>query len=228
MDEQFIDGPQTPMEHHPSRWLLIQHVLNLVKENAMALFDKSQLGIDLQNRGSDHSSFPIIRILDDAPWEHLVAKIADELVFGPKSDFRLCPVETKRQAVLLIRDLDVNTDIVDTDKIRSSLSPSLWMTLLLYRGLLAHAVLKFCLKQKRWRVDYGLDPTRTLLAVPFRAKDVPSPRADFGHPEVALILTCLTYYYGGLNNSQIALCFELLFKLDNPAHEYEVSSTVML
>ncbi|KAG6887054.1 hypothetical protein C0992_001001, partial [Termitomyces sp. T32_za158] len=72
----------------------------------------------------------------------------------------------------------------------------------------------------RWRVDYGLDLSRTLLAVPYRAKDLPSLRADFGHPDVVLLLTCLSYYYGGLTEEQLNQSFELLFKLDDPPLEY--------
>jgi hypothetical protein len=50
---------------------------------------------------------------------------------------------------------------------------------------------------------------------------VPSLRSDFGHPDVAVCLTCLSYYYGGLTISQVRECFELLIKLDNPPLEYE-------
>lgn len=52
-------------------------------------------------------------------------------------------------------------------------------------------------------------------------KDVPTLRAEFGHPEVAICLTCLSYYYGGLSEEHIRECFHLLFKLDNPQVEYE-------
>ena len=47
-------------------------------------------------------------------------------------------------------------------------------------------------------------------------KDVPSLRAEFGHPDVAIALTCLSYYYGGLTKNQLLLCFDLLIKLDDP------------
>ena len=38
---------------------------------------------------------------------------------------------------------------------------------------------------------------------------------------MAICLTCLSYYYGGLTPSQVQECFDLLFKLDNPTLEYE-------
>ncbi|OAX31196.1 hypothetical protein K503DRAFT_647823, partial [Rhizopogon vinicolor AM-OR11-026] len=72
-----------------------------------------------------------------------------------------------------------------------------------------------------WRIDYGLDPQRTMLAVPYRAKDVPSSRAEFGYPDIAIVLTCLSYYYGGLDEKQVAVCFSQLLKQNNPALEYE-------
>ena len=50
---------------------------------------------------------------------------------------------------------------------------------------------------------------------------MPSLRAEFGHPDVAIALTCLSYYYGGITKSQLLLCFELLAKLDDGKTEYE-------
>jgi hypothetical protein len=46
-------------------------------------------------------------------------------------------------------------------------------------------------------------------------------RAEFAHPDVAITLTCLSYYYGGLTKDQVLRCFGLLAKLDNPAMEYD-------
>ncbi|CAE6444681.1 unnamed protein product [Rhizoctonia solani] len=51
--------------------------------------------------------------------------------------------------------------------------------------------------------------------------DVPSLRAEFGHPDVTILLTCLSYYYKGLSEAQLASCFEMIYKLDNPALEYD-------
>ena len=50
---------------------------------------------------------------------------------------------------------------------------------------------------------------------------MPSLRAEFGHPDVAIALTCLSYYYGGLTKDQLLLCFDLLTKLDGPEMEYD-------
>ena len=50
---------------------------------------------------------------------------------------------------------------------------------------------------------------------------MPSLRAEFSHPDVAIALTCLSYYYGGLTRDQVLLCFDLLAKLDSPEMEYD-------
>jgi hypothetical protein len=93
--------------------------------------------------------------------------------------------------------------------------------LYLLRGLIAHNILLFSLKEKRWKVDYGLDLNRSLLAVPYRAKDSPAGKAEFSHPDVAITLTCLSYYYGGLDDIQLETCFRNLYKSENPALQYE-------
>lgn len=50
---------------------------------------------------------------------------------------------------------------------------------------------------------------------------MPSLRAEFGHPDVAIALTCFSYYNQGLTQNQLDQCFELLYKMDNPTLEYE-------
>lgn len=93
--------------------------------------------------------------------------------------------------------------------------------LYLLRGLIAHNILLFSLNEKRWKVDYGLDLIRSHLAVPYRAKDSPAGKAEFSHPDVAITLTCLSYYYGGLDEKQLEISFRNLYKTDNPALQYE-------
>jgi hypothetical protein len=72
------------------------------------------------------------------------------------------------------------------------------------------------LSSKRWRVSSGPDPDRipsTLLAVPYRFKDG-SSRAEYSHPEVFILLTLVSHYYGGLSDDQMFHTFEHLSKSD--------------
>ena len=93
---------------------------------------------------------------------------------------------------------------------------------LLPRGLLANGILLIAFRERRWRVDYGLSPTRTMLAVPYRAKDVPTQKAEFGHPDIAIILTCLSYYYTGLSEEQLRFSFGILFKQHESSFDYDL------
>jgi len=139
----------------------------------------------------------------------------------PTISFRLFPVDKRQLAVRFITEASMTEfdarpllDYCGENEISTGI-------LYLLRGLIAHKIILFSLKEKRWKVDYGLDLKRTLLAVPYRAKDSPAGRAEFSHPDVALTLTCLSYYYGGLNELQLDTCFRNLYKSDNPPLEYE-------
>ncbi|XP_065194826.1 uncharacterized protein LOC135826118 [Sycon ciliatum] len=57
------------------------------------------------------------------------------------------------------------------------------------------------------------------MAVPFRAKDVAAERTEFGHPDVAIVLTLLSYYQHGLTDGQINT---VLDKLDHRAAKKEI------
>ena len=75
------------------------------------------------------------------------------------------------------------------------------------------------LAERRWRVNYGLCST-TLLAVPYREKDVPASNTQFGHPNITIVLTCLSYYYASLSEEQLKASFEILQDQDDPLTEY--------
>jgi len=97
--------------------------------------------------------------------------------------------------------------------------------LMIARGWLAHHVL-FHVLSYRHRVEYGLDtlPNQILnrpMAVPFKAKDTPSPRSDFAHPDVLIGFTLLGYLYQGLNIDQMNQC---LIKLKNEFRKVDANS----
>ena len=50
------------------------------------------------------------------------------------------------------------------------------------------------------------------MAVPFRAKDVAADNTEFGHPDIAIGLTQLFYYYDGLTDNQM---FNVWMKVKN-------------
>ncbi|KAJ7636917.1 hypothetical protein FB45DRAFT_451702 [Roridomyces roridus] len=202
------------------RWTTIQEILSHVDELAptsMAALFPTDVEVHGPTTGAGfHSS---IRILSEQAGDHLVQLLGRKVL--QSEEYRLLSRD-------VIEDIFhfITRPVPDPEslaRLREACErTSCWDGILLRRGLLASGILVFTLQRKRWRVNYGLDLRRTMLAVPYRAKDVPSLRTDFGHPDVAIILTCLSYYYGGLTEEQFDLCLELLLKLDNPALEYEL------
>jgi hypothetical protein len=97
-------------------------------------------------------------------------------------------------------------------------------SLLLLRGLFAGGVLRFIYSQKRYRVNFGLDNYRTpstRLAVPYRSKDAPSPRSEFSHPDVVIILTLLAFYYSGLSDDALFDTLIHVLKSDQAIIHYD-------
>lgn len=126
-----------------------------------------------------------------------------------------------------LQGLDLSDDeiaaVEDTNAGRLWESSRARSTLLLLRGLIMGGILTFALGQKRWRVNYGLVSTRsppTKLAVPFRAKDSPTPRSEFSHPDVVIVLTSLAYYYAGLDDDDLFAALESVMCSDQASIEY--------
>ena len=70
-------------------------------------------------------------------------------------------------------------------------------------------------------MQYRLHPNKHPIAVPFDAKGVPSEQAEFGHPDVSILFTCLAFYYSGLNLPQFREGLQHVLKSDDPAAAYD-------
>lgn len=212
-------GNQQSMDGHSNRWEIIQAVLAIVEAQAIRLHSRGPKYLGLECSGA---RYPILHFLRtdaiDVLLDTVYATIRDNGLSGLLSFHQLGPRVRKIALQFIIR-----IDLADDDRLilREALSNSAIMRkLLVLRGLLAYRILRFTLAGKRWLVDYGLHPSRCLIAVPFRAKGVPCEKAEFGHPDVALTLTCLSYYYEGLKEDQVRHCFSILVKQNDPTAEY--------
>ena len=220
-------GTQHAPDGGPTRWKLAQEVFNLIRVHARDECYEGSLSVD----GSAPQQFPQIRVFTQHCGQSLLCQVAKCIVFEnllPSFSFRRFSSEDRATLFHFITETAIDSDlynqVVHICRGQDHSAPgdsTILKPVLLLRGLLGHGVLLTVLKEKRWRVDYGLDVSRSMLAVPYRAKDSPSPRAEFGHTDVAICLTCLSYYYEGLTNAQLGDCFEQLFKTDNPNQEYE-------
>ena len=211
---------QRSLQGSPERWTTTQQTLSFVKSLSTSLHSSFPQGVELQPR--PHGAFPHLRILNRDAGKELTSRIAWNIMGDLLPNYGLgqAPQHVRRAIFDFLTLIDVTPSEVRTVRDYTG-GTRTWTGLLHLRGLLAHGILLFVLKERRWRVDFGLAPWRTMLAVPYRAKDVPAPRAEFGQPDVAVVLTCLSYYYEGLTQEQLELCFERLLQQDDPTQEYE-------
>ncbi|KAL1748426.1 hypothetical protein HDZ31DRAFT_29860 [Schizophyllum fasciatum] len=215
-------GSPGPLEEHPERWLIIHQVMGLVGSNAESTMLAHPNDIEIERGCETSRQFRRMRILTDAACDHLIAACCADIVYRnavPLLSFRSRSSDQVAAALQFICSMDTSFEIAKS--LEDCFGSEAYPYLLLLRGLFAHGILRLALKEKRWRVDYGLDLRRSKLAIPYRAKDSPAPRAEFGHPDVILTLTSLAYYYGGLSSTELDTAFDYLLKTDNPALRYE-------
>ncbi|KAH7388677.1 hypothetical protein BKA66DRAFT_569000 [Pyrenochaeta sp. MPI-SDFR-AT-0127] len=217
-------GSQQAIEFAPERWLIIQEILGLVPKFALQVKKDLPHTVDIQNNGNGR--YPRIRLLRNDAAEQLLTLLAKHVVEWGISGLPSRSQSPKMQAAILryISQTDLETEDINAVENSKFWTESTKSPLLLVRGLIAGGVLRFALSTKRWRVNFGLDSTRipnTALAVPYRFKDSPSPRSEFSHPDVVILLTLLSYYYGGLGDEELFDSFIHLLKSDQSAIHYD-------
>ncbi|KAJ7460834.1 hypothetical protein FB451DRAFT_1141265 [Mycena latifolia] len=213
-------GAANPLEGRPWRWNISQAVFSLLEKLTKTPKNVPD-GLEITTF-PEARRFPLTRILTPNGRQALLKSIVDEIVFEDGlQEWISFRTHTRAQKMGAYRFLNQwNIEREDVSSLRN-LPDDQFSQLLLLRGLFAHGILSLSLEGKRWRVDYGLDPGRSMLAVPYRAKDSPAPRAEFGHPDMIIVLTCLSYYYGGLTDEQLNTTFRLLLNSENPEAQYE-------
>ncbi|KAK1990734.1 hypothetical protein LX36DRAFT_737974 [Colletotrichum falcatum] len=218
-------GTQRPVEYSPERWICIHQVLNVVRRYLPEIqrIDPSSVEISARHVGC----FPRTRILRESARTRLLELVARHISeVGTKGlPMASQPSGVQNAVYMYISKADLSESEIAAVESSELWSASTKTTLLLLRGLVACQILSFVFCQKRWRVDYGPDHNRvpsTRLAVPYRAKDNPSARSEFSHPDVIITLTSLSYYYGGLDDNEIFLSLEHLVRSDQADTEYRV------
>ncbi|KAF8859302.1 hypothetical protein BDZ45DRAFT_689400 [Acephala macrosclerotiorum] len=213
-------GIQQNIQFSPDRWSIIQHVLGVLSETARDVLNEFPRGLEVLEGSA--GAFPRIRILQEAAGEILLNKVAQSICRSGMSSLAMWTFNEEERNVVFeyITNLEIpkaRAAVLETKVFETEFTK---MSLLLLRGLFATGVLAFVFAKKRWRVNYGLDLSRSMLAVPYHAKDNPSARSEFSHPDTAIALTCLSYYYGGLTDQQIHASFEELFLSDHAQEDY--------
>lgn len=216
----YPSGVQTTVDGHPHRWETIETLLSLVQGNLWDLQDRFPQSIEVVRR--PQGDFPMVFFLRKDVEDAFISDLVSDVIRG-----RIPTLSTQhlRKSDILVFRRFISQPVIKKNVIEQihrmfAAEPAAIKNAYLLRGLLVHRILLMTLK-KRWNVQYGLHPQRDPVAVPFHAKGVPSEQAEWGHPDVAIILTCLAFYFGGLGLTQLRQSLEHLVKSDEPSTEYE-------
>lgn len=218
----YPSGPEMSVDFHPYRWQIAQELLGLVARRLRALQRQYPSGIQVTSmrRGQN---FPAVQFLKTDAEDALNNLIIDDICLGRLTFLRLAQPQF-RQKQSTIREVLSGTRISEEALDRAAhlfSNPNIASNaLLLIRGLILHRMIVLCLG-KRWNVQYGLHPDRHPIAVPYEAKGKPSEQAEYGHPDVAILFTCLSFYYAGLTQTQLAQGLQNILQSNDPAAQYE-------
>lgn len=212
-------GSQHMLDGRSDRWHIAQSVLRQIKTRAIDLSEQNPTNVQADLNGK---AFPIIKIFQPQVLDDLLESLVTDIISGQLAGVSFDYFsETTRDAIRnFIRLRDVTEHDLSIIK-RDCVDTGHWIAILILRGYFAHDLLSFVLQRKRWLVEYGADLARCLMAVPYRAKGIPTQNSEFGHPDVAILLTCLSFYYTGLNMTQVEDCFKILLKDTNAQDIYK-------
>ncbi|KAF2655413.1 hypothetical protein K491DRAFT_427015 [Lophiostoma macrostomum CBS 122681] len=220
----YPSGSQLNVDGHPLRWQAVEAILRLVRLYMPGIRHDFPYSVEIVERAD--GGYPLIYFLRNDAEDRLIAHLVDAICNGRTTIIPCAEYpEEQKKCLRAFISLPVVSSGLYTDVKTMFKGKSHWLKVAyLLRGLFVHRILLSTLK-KRWNVQYGLHPHRDPMAVPFLAKGVPSLSAEWGHPDVAIILTTLSFYYQGLNVGQLKQAFEQLFKSDEPSIEYEKWAT---
>ena len=209
-------GQQTKLPSKESRLNVMQALLGTISSSEKVRRLLSDPTLVQGEVGSDMGSFKEFRIIRGETFTGLERRfiqiLLEELIGKPPIELEwMKKLRLSKQAVV---------DYVTKPEVKfsawSEIDSNCHDDILALRGFLASGLLVHCL-MRRNRVDYGVRRSggkQRLMAVPFRACETPSLRAEFGHPDCALMYTCLCYYYDGLNSEQVFEAFSHLLHSD--------------
>eukprot|EP01084_Bolivina_argentea_P234360 394563_1 len=160
-----------------------------------------------------------IRLLSKKPYIEICQFILDDIMDGntiESLELRNWTDLEKERIIKKIQNMndDHNDDDDDDDDIKEERDVDFDEKtkndfILLMNGLLYQECL-FLVLTRRFTVNYGIHKSRnnTLMAVPFRAKNTPSERSEYSHPDIAIMYTILSYYHTGLNDEMLNQIFK--------------------
>lgn len=223
----YPSGPQLSVDGAPHRWTIVQELLRLFEEHLPAIKWAFPQSVEIIPR-TQIQAFPMAFLLRNDAEEEFHRLIIEDIVNNRTTFLRLsesgAPPKKVRRTIRQFLT-ESSTKLQDKEGLKEVVNlfsdqESAAKTLLLVRGLILNRILLFCMK-RRFNVQYGLHPSRDPMAVPFEAKGVPSDTSEFGHPDVAIIFTTLSFYYAGLTPTQFRQSLSSVLKADDAASTYD-------
>lgn len=153
-------GEQQPIEFAPTRWFIIQDVLTPLASVAARVKEELPDAVDIQDDGD--SKFPRIRFLHSDSADralHLLAVHVVQQGIGIPS--RSQPPTMQDAIIRYITQTDLKRKEINAVEKSKFWTETTKSPLLLLRGLFADGVLRFIFTMKRYRVNFGLDHSRT-------------------------------------------------------------------
>jgi len=161
----YPSGSQHTVDGHPFRWLTVQAVLDLVYTYLDDLVLKFPTSIEVVRR----LGFPLVYFLRKDAEDYLVDQITKKICTGhtvilPVGDFSEA-AQKDIQAFISVPSVDA--EITARVSVMFKEKRHLADVVLHLRGLFVHRILISTLK-KLWNVQYGLNPARDPIAVPYQ------------------------------------------------------------
>lgn len=204
-------GEQLSLDGGSQRWTVIQAILKQLPLHLKKLWEhygdekiefdsnyvKNHQVFGTSTMGFRSDVFTPCRIFDNQVYENLKTLLIDDILRGSLNNISLGVAHTSKQKLkLLLNEEEVSADAYN--ELLNDLTMTQRTTIHILSGFLRFNVLQLVLG-KRWRVNYGVNENGPRkMAIPFKAKDVAAEMTEFGHPDVAVCLTQLSYYYSGL------------------------------
>ncbi|TQV92450.1 very large low complexity protein [Cordyceps javanica] len=217
-------GNSGPVDFAPDRWTILQGIVELfIQYSNPITAEVTAKDVIFERNKENPDAFPTIIFLTLDGFKKVLAKVAVQFVdFGipgfsvrrfsdPEKNAILQVIEQKEPKGKHVRKLSRFSDAA-----RSAIA--------LVRGCVSGDLLLSAFMQKRFRVGYGNDFERvpnTRLAVPYAAKDVPKSHAEFSNVDLVILLTLLSYYYGGLREQDARELMNYISSTDDGREVYK-------
>ena len=200
-EQVYTNGQAVKMDASPERWLMIQSLYDVLSTHSR------QLAIDYPE-GAEHAppsngAFPSSRILHEEAGDELLSRIANDVVKGAINGLGLYHYDDRMKEAVRSFILDRQVNKHNYLNVLGEFKGAAMTRLFIVRGALAHRLLLFPLESRRHNAQYRLHTERCLNAVPYSALFSPSPSASFGHQDVMVATTVVSWYYDGLQDQQL-------------------------